>query len=175
MLLFIFISFACEPDWGKYGGYALEYASALEYYIILDKGEEITANDTNSESLKKGLFIKYHKQNNLVDTILIGRGAIVIQSFVNDVKFDNKFILVDQKPIDSICECKPECIKRLYGTKANLSSYKLCEESLRKSRFHQYWIIKKDVDEVYGPFQKERFLQVQRSLGVSDNLQVSMN
>ncbi|MCD4747338.1 MAG: hypothetical protein K8R58_13650, partial [Bacteroidales bacterium] len=51
------IFFSCETDWGKYGGYAMDYDSALEYYIILayscDFGHPIPLKaDTQSRLLR---------------------------------------------------------------------------------------------------------------------------
>ena len=67
------IFFSCETDWGKYGGYAMDYDSALEYYIILDKGEVIHYSDSEIDKKRKGIFIKrYYKNQTVVDSLILG-------------------------------------------------------------------------------------------------------
>lgn len=48
---------SCETNWGKYGGYKVEYENAMEYYIVLDKGEVVYANDTQVERLSKSTVV----------------------------------------------------------------------------------------------------------------------
>lgn len=172
LLLAILLS-SCETKWGKYGGYAMDYESALDYYIVLDKSDTTYIqkwDDTRTEY--EGAFIKYHKNDIQIDTIFVSKGGKVIGSYVSDVKYDNSFILVKQKPLDSICECNQECVSKKYKTWNKLPTYKLCKRALKKSTFFQYWIINKMKDVVYGPLKKEEYSLKRKELGVPDNLRL---
>lgn len=170
ILLLAFSLFSCETNWGKYDGYALDYDSALDYYIILDKGEVISAADTDTERKKKAVLVTFHNDPDKVDSLLLGRGAIIIESFVNNVIHNSDFVLVDQKPLDSVCECNEQCIQEKYKGRSDLNTYNHCKGALENSTFHQYWIIKKNVNQIYGPLSKEKFLQKRKELGVPEEL-----
>lgn len=175
MKYFVFILIAlvfssCETNWGKYGGYKMEYDSAMDYYIVLDKGKAIYG--TNPEDLKKGTLVKYYRPTGKIDSIWLGKGGIIIEPFVDDdkVSFDKTFILVTQKPLSEICECNLECFKKMDSY--DKRSYPRCKEALEKSDFYQYWIINKIQNVVYGPLSKEKFFQKREELGVPRELQL---
>jgi hypothetical protein len=174
ILLLILSLSSCENNWGKYGGYKMEYESAMEYYIALDKGEVIYASDTKAESLKKGTIVKYHRSSGCIDSVLLGKESIIIEAFVDAdrISYNSTFILLAQKPLDRICECIHSCLENTYQDRNDLPTYKLCKEALKKSTFYQYWIIDKTKDSVYGPYTKEEFLQKHEELGVPKGLKL---
>jgi hypothetical protein len=159
---FIFL-FSCNPNWGNYGGYKMDYDSAIKYYIVLDKGREITAADSKEEALKKGTILKFFRASGLIDSVLTGKEAYVIESFVdkNNIAFNDKFILLDQKPLSLIPGCG--------------SSSKECKEALKKIDIHQYWIIDKSMDYIYGPLTGRQFLSKRKELKVPVKLKIKLN
>jgi len=160
-LLFLMALLSCNPNWGKYGGYRIEYLSGLNYYIALDKGEVITGADSEVDAAKKGIVLKYFRPSGKIDTMLVGKDGDVIRSFVdkNNISFDNKFILVDQKPFELIC---------------HTTDYDECKKALKESQIHQYWIIDKTKDYVYGPLTKDQFLNKKKDLQVPLTLKVKL-
>ena len=164
-----------EDKWKDYGGgYELSYwdiNNKTECWIALNKGEIISGSDSEKEEIRKGKWIKFVNNKNIVDSIIVGKEGIVIDSYIDDVSFDNKFILVDQKDLDSIFGTYKMYIEKNNDT---FMRRKIREriELIKKSNFHQYWIIIKKIDYVYGPFRKEEYLQKKKELGVSGNLKL---
>lgn len=173
VIILAWVLSSCETNWGKYGGYKIEYESAMEYYIVLDKIDTVLEN---YPYYNKGAFIKYYRNDSVIDTVFIsGDGmGMVIAPFVDADKtsFDKVFILIAQKPLENICECNDSCLKNTYHNRNDLPTYEMCKEALEKSTFYQYWIINKAKDAVYGPYNKEEYLQKHEELGVSKELQL---
>jgi len=97
---------------------------------------------------------------------------IVITETILDYAFDSTFIIVSQRPWDSIPNIKT-------------MNYSESNEAFEKSTFLQYWIInKREKNEfsfdtlsklarysnVYGPFKEDEFLVKRKELGVPDML-----
>ncbi len=79
--------------------------------------------------------------------------------------FDSTFIIAEQKPRDVI----------LKSTYTNPSmDFKTQERIFKKSSIRQYWIINKVKDSVYGPYEKEIYMQKRKVLGVPDNLRLKL-
>ena len=149
----------------------MDYESAMDYYIVLDKGKEVYG--TNSEKyIRDGTLIKYYDSSGGIDSVWLGKGSWVIGSYVDADKtnFDSTFILVAQKPLDSICECNLSCFKEMPSY--DKRSYPRCKDALERSTFYQYWIINKVQDAIYGPFTKAEYLQKREELGVPEELQI---
>jgi hypothetical protein len=103
---------------------------------------------------------------------------VVIDAHVIDYNVDSTFIIVKQKPVDLI-------LKDTYNNPEwNL---KKRDELFENSKFLQYWIInKKEKGEysldtlsklarysnVYGPFQKQEYLQKREELGIPKELKL---
>ena len=172
-LTIILLLYSCETDWGNFGGYCLDYNEhdRTSRYLILDKGNIRTAVDTEKEMLKKGILVKYYSNSSKVDTFLLCKEDIIIDSYIEDFNFDNTFILVDQKPIDSIFGVTKE-----YFDKNHVPYLMRIKEptkkALNESNFHQYWIINKLKDNIYGPFNKKEYYLKKRELGITDNLRL---
>lgn len=171
VIILAWVLFSCESNWGKFGGYKIDYENALEYYIVLDKVDTILENHPY---YNKGTFVKYYRNHFIVDTVFIADGGYVIGSFVdvNKTSYDNTFILVAQKPLDCICECNNSCLKNKYIKTNDLPTYKMCKEALEKSIFYQFWIINKTIDAVYGPYNMEEYLYERKELGVPNELKL---
>lgn len=95
---------------------------------------------------------------------------IVITETILEYGFDSTFIIVSQRPWDSIPN-----IKKMTYTKSN--------EAFENSNFLQYWIInKKEKSEfneatkiysnVYGPYKKEEYFQKREELGIPKELKL---
>jgi hypothetical protein len=54
----------------------------------------------------------------------------------------------------------------------NSKHRKSFDDCYRESTFHQYWIINKKIDSVYGPFQKPELLEKFKELGIPDSLRI---
>jgi len=160
---------SCETDRGNYDGYKIAYESKMEYYIVLDKTDTVLEN---YPFYKKGTFIKYYRNDSVIDTVFISDKGMIVAPFIdiNKTLFDNTFILIVQKPLDSICECNDTCLINTYQNSRNLPKYKMCYEALENSSFYQYWIINKLSNTVYGPYRKDEFLNKRRELGVPKEL-----
>ena len=167
--------YSCQSNWGDFNGYNLEYDSSLDYYLILNKGEPILASDTKTEITKKGVKVQFHKPNEIIDTLIIGKGYKIINSFIdkNKINADLNFILVAQKPLEEICECN-DCVYEKFPNKA-ISSYELCLKALRKFNKYKYWIVNKNTNDIYGPYDKKQYLAKRKELNVPKSLQLKNN
>jgi hypothetical protein len=164
-LLSVFFIISCSTDWRNYGGYMMESSSKLDYFIVLDKADTIIENGW------KGVYINYHKDDTL-KTYFLGKGGKIIDSYVDDVCFNEKFIIVSQKPLDSICECNSKCGSNKYENWDKLATYKLCKKALKKSTFHNYWIINKNKNELFGPFTPDKYIEIKNNLKIPENLKL---
>lgn len=94
--------------------------------------------------------------------------TVIVGSHILDYAFDSTYIIVAQRPWDSIPN-----IKTL--------NYKKSNKAFEESMFRQYWIVNKQepnvysldtlfqlakYSNVYGPFKKEEYLQKRKELGV---------
>lgn len=126
--------------------------------------------------LGKGYKLEYDASSYF--SIIDSRDVEVIYAHVKDYSFDSTYIIVKQKPVDLI-------LKNTYNnSKWNL---KKRDDLFENSKFFQYWIInKKEKGEysldtiakearysnVYGPFQKEEYLQKREEIGVPKRLKL---
>jgi len=97
--------------------------------------------------------------------------SYLIYGHILEYKFDSMFIIVSERPRDSI----PECNRSMTLTK--------CNEAFAKSMFTQYWIIdkrqksvfieqSKTFSNVYGPFNKAKFLNLFFKLHIPKRLEL---
>lgn len=164
--------FSCKMGIKDYGGYML--SENPEY------GERLTLSyaDTSayhqwkdgSRSLQKGVFLKY-KSSNKIDTLFIWEGAIVIEAHINDINYDSFFIIVDQKPLDSIwgpminIDSTPKREKQFYDARGAINY-------LNNSNIHNFWIVNKNLKEVYGPMQKYEYKKKRDELKIPHYLKL---
>jgi hypothetical protein len=162
--------YSCKMGIKDYGGYSLDENPEYGENLI------ITYSDTSayhqwkdgSRSLQKGVFLKYISSNK-IDTLFIWEGSIVIEAFINEINYDSVFIIVDQKPLDSIwgpmvnVDFAPKREKQFNNARD-------AENYFKNSNIHNYWIINTDLKEVYGPMQKHEYEKKREELKIPHNL-----
>ncbi len=171
IVLFFLVGFySCKLGTKDYGGYTL--SENPEY------GEDLTISyadttayhqwEVGSQSLQKGVFLKYISSNK-IDTIFFWEGSPVISAYIVDINYDSDFIIVDQKPLDSIwgpvvtIDSTPQREKKFENDREAI-------EYLEKSNIHNFWIINKKLKEVYGPMQKREYAERRKELKIPKEL-----
>lgn len=169
ILVIALIVSSCETKWDNYGGYKLDYDNKFQHYIVLDKSDTLCTNPLGYAH--EGCRIIFHNPQGDIDTFCIDKGGIVIDAYIDDVEYDERFILVDQKLLGKICECNPECLKEKYGKESHTAtSFEVCKEALRNSDIHDCWIIRKKTNDVFGSYTPKEFLIKCNKLGVPEKL-----
>lgn len=98
-------------------------------------------------------------------TIVTLEYIVVIKGHILDYAFDSSFIIVSQRPRDSIRGIE-------------ILTYKEYKKVFNESDYRQYWIIDKSLPQVYdnenqtfsnvfGPYTKQGFLERREQFGVS--------
>lgn len=175
-LIFILILlgslYSCKMGIKDYGGYIL--SENPEY------GEDLTLSyadtsvyhqwENGSRSKQNGVFLKYISSKK-IDTLFIWVGSTVIGAYINDINYDSTFLIVDQKPLDSI-----------WGTMINIDSTPKREKQFNNARealscfensnIHNFWVINKKLKEVFGPFKKYEYLKIREELKIPHNLKL---
>lgn len=171
-LIFLIIINSSCVNFDNYDGYEKVQDTELGSSLTLSKFDTVvfTTDGEGIRSKQKGVFIKYHKRNQ-TDTIFIWYGTDVIVSHVNEIKGDKMFLLIDQKPLDSI-----------FGKYVRYGDYNIrpnkperydeVVEKLKNSNIHQYWIIDKGSNDVYGGYSELEYLRMRKSLKVSEKLKL---
>jgi hypothetical protein len=122
-----------------------------------------------------GYQLDYNSMNDISIIKCLKEGdapTIFIYGHILDYSFDSTFIIVAERPRDSVPECT--------GTMPEMTKNK-CDEAFEKSTFRQYWIIdkrqesifdeyKKTYSNVYGPFKKDDYLRKREELNVPQKL-----
>lgn len=152
-------------------GYSIESMSAMQYYIVLSNNGNTFCRDPNG-NMYTGRNLKFISMKGEIDTMCMGIGATIIDSYVNDVSNDDLFILVDQKPLDSICEFNDSCGRKKYKDWDDLPHYPIALKALKQSIIHDYWIIEKKNDNIYGPLSKESYFKKKQDLKVPNSLKL---
>lgn len=162
-ILFILIFFAaCIPgpkDLG--GGYVLAYNNNILDRIIL----------INSPG--GGITLTYYEGTKKIERYFKNEDWIV-DSYVANATFDDKFILIDQKPIDSICECNQKCLELKYPNYNNMTTYKMCEDAIKKAKIHLFYIIDKPHNILYGPMSKNELNNEIIQLQINEIIQLQI-
>lgn len=153
LLLLFLLATACNSNSKNIGGYLFECPNYRECWVILDKGEPITLYDIQRGRVEKGVNLTYMQG---VDSSfeVLGKGSVVISAYIDSFKEYDRYILISQKPIDSICDCAGSC-KEKYTVRED--SYEACKEAISKSKLLNFWIIDKKKDFIYGPLTKQAF------------------
>ena len=178
VLFFISVLFITSCDffepWDFGSGYGLNNNTEYADDIIIDRADTSFYFDYGSgkKYLRHGVLVKYHPLSGKVDSFLIWKGTTVISSYINQVSFDSTFILVDQKPLDSIWGKYFIDNNDVYRRSNEPERYDLAEEKLEKSKIHCYFIIDKRTDDIYGPYNWEQFLEERKKIGVPQDLKL---
>ena len=107
------------------------------------------------------------------------KNTFMVSGHILNATSDSTFILLYQKPVDSICECNYECFKHMpsYDKK----SHSRCKKAFKESVLRKYWIVdksKKSVfdtktrtrSNVYGPYDMNDYLKKRDELRVPPEL-----
>ena len=103
-------------------------------------------------------------------TIVTEQNIVVINGHILEFDYDSTFIIASQRPRDSIPGI---------GT----MTHDKYEEAFEQSSFRQYWIVNKNqkaefneatkiYSNVYGPFDRQEYLQKREELGIPKELQL---
>jgi hypothetical protein len=177
LLLFLFYV-SCNPQNDFNRGYIIDKDTELGDIITLVREDttfyRYVGKNNEKQILQRGVVVKYHSSNGVVDTAKLWDGSRVINSHVNKICSDDSFILVDQKPLDSIFgkyETRLKDDESMYGRPFMPHNLLEAEKKLRKSNIHCYWIINKHTDDIYGPLSKEEFFIKRSHLNVPNELE----
>lgn len=126
---------------------------------------------------EKGMFIHYHITKDSIYDFFNVEGTCIIKSHIHNYVKNDTFMLIDQKPIDTIFGTFIEIYyndtdylyKRKYDTVDNERDRL---QLLNDSHTHYFWIIGIKTADVYGPFTFEDYLVKRKELGVPNNLQL---
>lgn len=125
----------------------------------------------NSTNIDLGNGYKLINSGSFNDlTIVTEQNIVVVSGHILEFDYDSIFIIASQRPRDSVLGI---------GT----MTHDKYEEAFEQSSFRQYWIInKKEKSEfnevtkifsnVYGPFDRQEYLQKREELGVTRELQL---
>lgn len=124
---------------------------------------------------RKGMFIHYHLTEDSIKDFFAVEGAGIILPHIQDIVKNDDYMLIDQKPLDSILG--PYTRKyynendyyyiREYDTINNLEG---TISMVEKSNIHCFWIIAIKTADIYGPFSFEAYLDKKKELKVPDSL-----
>lgn len=123
--------------------------------------------------LGSGYQLNYNGMNDISIINCLKEGdapTIFIYGHILDYAFDSTFIIVSERPIDSVIGIET----------MTQSKY---QEVFEQSEFKQYWIINKAQNSVfsqmtkkysniYGPYSKEKYIEKREELGVSEELKL---
>lgn len=120
--------------------------------------------------LGKGYKLDYNSRGDI--GIVNSVNSYLVYGHILEYTFDSAFIIVAERPRDSIPECT--------GSTPEMTAKK-CNEAFEKSTFRQYWIIDKRQESIfdehtktysnaYGPYNKEDYLNKLKELNVPKEL-----
>jgi hypothetical protein len=169
---------SCNPlnDFNK--GYIVEQDTEFGDKLILVREDTMFYRFVGAKNEKqiqqKGVIIQYHSSNGGIDTVKLWGGSSVINSHVNRINADKFFIIVDQKPLDSIFGKYDIRVKEdssMRGRPLIPNNILETEKKLKESDIHCFWIINKKSDDIYGPMNIEDFVLKRKELNVSNKLE----
>jgi len=174
IILTIALVYSCSPidDYNK--GYIIEQDTELGDVLILMREDtsfyRYVGSNNEKRILQKGAVIQYHNSSGEIDTVKTWGGASVISSHVNRKGLSDVFILIEQKPLDSIFG-KTVLVKNKSGYRPNMpSTIADAKQMLMDSDVKKYWIINKLTDDIYGPLEQEEYLRMKKELKVPDSI-----
>jgi hypothetical protein len=107
-----------------------------------------------------GFKLEYNSMDDL--GILDENKNFIIYGHILDYSFDSNFIIVIERPRDSV----PECTGKIPGM-----TLKKSDEAFNNSTFQQFWIINKTTHSVCGPYKRIAYLIKRRELSIPEKLQ----
>lgn len=99
------------------------------------------------------------------DYVILGpyKNTYAISGHVSKFNFDSIFIIVEQMPRD--------LIMKDINTNFDMT-FKEQEKKIEESSLRQFWVINKIKDSIYGPFDRQEYLQKREELGVPKELEL---
>ena len=131
LILLLIVSLSCRKEFPDIGGNG--------YYLDYNDNEDLCIKQPI-----KGMA---------------GYDKLIVFGRIEQYAFDENFILVAEKPRDSV----PGILNM------NLQQY---EKIFNQSSFRQYYILNKKNDSLYGPFKKEKFIETRKTLNVPISLKI---
>jgi hypothetical protein len=119
----------------------------------------ISCSDLISNHPDLGKGYKFVHEGKYGLSIVNEKNTIVIQQHVLEYKCDSVFVLVAQRPFNSI-------------SGRDTMTYSEFNKEFKNSTFKQYWIIDKTQDNVYGPLLKKEYIKKRKELDVSEELKL---
>ncbi|RLD60819.1 MAG: hypothetical protein DRJ01_09030 [Bacteroidetes bacterium] len=172
VVIFIFSCNSKSPYFGS--GYELSENTEYGEDIVINRSDTTSYHDWGNgrKTLQKGVLVKFHRPNNKIDSFFIWKGSSVISSYINEVKLDSLYIIVDQKPLDKIWGKYFTDNNNVYRRLNKSGNSALAIKKLKESKVHNYWIIDKQTGDIYGPMNLEEYLQKRKELGVPKELKL---
>jgi hypothetical protein len=145
------------------------------YYLLLVLSIILSGCGERFSDPGGGYKIRYGPGGPFVE-IVNSQNTVIITEHILDYIFDTNFIVVAQRPFDSVPVCND-----------GVSTYQVCKEAiLYKSTFRQYWIINKQetgefdyktktYSNVYGPFKEEQLTRVYSEFEIPDKIRLYAN
>lgn len=177
--LFLFFIVSCNPQNEFNRGYIVEQDTEIGDVLILTREDTTFYRYVGANNEKRihqrGVVVQYHSLTGNIDSIKLWGGSHVISSHVNSICCDSVFILVDQKPVDSIFGKYDTRLKddsSMYGRPYKPDNVRETQKKLLESNIHCYWIVNKQTDDIYGPMSKEEFSRKRKELNVPNELEL---
>ena len=175
VLILSILIYSCSLESSYFGkGYKLSENPEYGENIVVNRADTTFYHNwgNSRKTLQKGVLVKFHSSQNKIDSVFIWKGTTVIPSYIVEIKFDSLFIIVDQKPLNEIWG---EYFTDANGTyrrsnKPNKSS--LAIKKFKESKIHNYWIIRKRMDDIYGPLNWAEYIQKREELKIPKELEL---
>lgn len=172
VLFFLNGLYSCRMGIKDYGGYSFDENPEYGENLIITYSDTSAYHqwEDGTRSIQRGVFLKYISSNK-IDTLFVLEGSIVIEAHINEIDYDSVFIIVDQKPLDSIwgsmvnVDFVPKREKQFANAKEGINCF-------NNSNIHNFWIINKDLKDVYGPMQKHEYKKKREELKIPPNLKL---
>lgn len=174
LLIIVFLligSYSCKMSTNDYSDYILDENSKFGEDLILNYSDTTAYHvwEDGSRSLQKGVFLKYISSEK-TDTLFIWEGSIVIGANINKMIQDSIFIILDQKPLDSIWG-PTVLVDSMIIREKQSDNYDEDMKLYYRSNIHSFWIINKVLKEVYGPMQKDEYEKKRKELKLPQELE----
>lgn len=149
--------------------------------IVLFNGDTLCIpphlKNYDNAPMKKGMFIHYHITGDSIRDFFAVEGTGIINPHVHECVKDSSFMLIDQKPVDSVFgeyiriyyDDNDYLFRRKYDTMGNYDGTMLMMEN---SNIHSFWIVGIETADVYGPFSFDQYLSKKDELGVPEDLKL---
>ena len=144
----------------------------INYYLILT-ALLCSFSCNKFPDLGSGYELHYNSMKDIYITKPLNSAeapSVFIYGHINDYAFDNKFIVIEEIPRDSVPG----------SSELSFDEY---EKKFQSSTFRQYWIINKTIDpvfieseknysNVFGPFSKENYSKIKKTLLLNSQLKL---